>query len=311
MALAALSWCARRRVPAVMMSESTAWDTPRQPLKEWLKSRVVRRCASALVGGAPQLDYLAALGMPHERIFSGYDVVDNEHFALGASQARARGDELRKKLGLPERYLLASARFSPKKNLARLLDAYAGYLKQVFAEDPWHLVVLGDGAGREALLAQRAKLGLEKHIHLPGAKPYAELPVYYGLASAFIHASTTEQWGLVVNEAMASGLPVLVSQHCGCARDLVRNEMNGFTFDPYSTEDITEKILRLFRSPDCVATFGRASQEVMARWSPTRFAQGLSAAIEIALSSPTRSSPLDRIFLSILARYSGGNAATN
>jgi 1,2-diacylglycerol 3-alpha-glucosyltransferase len=59
-----------------------------------------------------------------------------------------------------------------------------------------------------------------------------------GLASAFIQASTTEQWGLVVNEAMASGLPVLVSERCGCAPDLVKNGVNGYTFDPYDIKEI-------------------------------------------------------------------------
>ena len=80
---------------------------------------------------------------------------------------------------------------------------------------------------------------------MPGFKQYDELPIYYGLAGAFIHASTTEQWGLVVNEAMAAGLPVIVSERCGCAPDLVENGRNGFTFDPYDVDALTHLMLKM------------------------------------------------------------------
>ncbi len=77
---------------------------------------------------------------------------------------------------------------------------------------------------------------------LPGFKPYDELPVYYALANAFVHASTSEQWGLVVNEAIATGLPVIVSNRCGCAPELVNG--NGFTFDPTNEDELTDAAVR-------------------------------------------------------------------
>jgi len=300
LALGALHWCARNRVPAVMLSESTVWDEPRQPWKEWIKSRVLRLCSSALVGGAPHADYMAQLGIPRDRLFLGYDVVDNDHFARGAASAKSHESELRQKHQLPDAYFMASARFIPKKNLPRLLEAYARY-RQLAAPAPWDLVVLGDGAGREALRTLRAQLGLEKNVHLVGAKPYPELPAYYGLASAFIHASTTEQWGLVVNEAMASGLPVLVSRRCGCAQDLVQDGVNGVTFDPYQVEDIAQTMLRLASSAEQLSAFRRASQEIIANWSPQRFADGLSEAVEAAISTPRpRPTWFDLLLLGLL-----------
>src|SRR5207244_4064698 len=102
------------------------------------------------------------------------------------------------------------------KNLPRLLEAFAGY-RRLAGDAAWELVLLGDGPLRPELVALLKDLELDGHVLLPGFKQYDELPAYYGLAGAFIHASTTEQWGLVVNEAMASGLPVLVSDRCGCA----------------------------------------------------------------------------------------------
>jgi len=310
LALAALHWCHRNRVPAAMMSESTVWDEPRKPWKEWLKSRVIRLCSSALVGGSPHTDYLALLGMPRERIFPGYDAVDNDYFDLGSERTRSREFEVRKKYGLPEKYFLACARFTPKKNLPRLVEAYAQYRKLASSPDlassgvaSWDLVIVGDGAGREALMTLCSQLGLDKNIHLVGAKPYGELAIYYGLASAFIHASTTDQWGLVVNEAMASGLPVLVSNRCGCARDLVQDGVNGFTFDPFNAEAMTQKMLQLATSTAQLTAFGKASREIIAKWSPQRFADGLSQAVQVALSvPPPRSTWFDQLLIWILMR---------
>ena len=76
-ALSALSWCLRTNTPAIMMSESTEWDERRKPLKEWVKRRLVGLCSAALVGGTPHADYLKKLGLPPERVFLGYDAVDN------------------------------------------------------------------------------------------------------------------------------------------------------------------------------------------------------------------------------------------
>jgi glycosyltransferase involved in cell wall biosynthesis len=302
LALGALLWCIDHRVPAVMMSESAANDETRKGWKEWIKSRVIRLCSSALVGGSPHAEYMARLGLPHERIFLGYDAVDNDYFTLGAQKARADAAKLRLSHHLPPNYFMASARFVPKKNLPRLLEAFAHYLRLVPAgHEPWSLVLLGDGAERDALLKLRQNLGLEKAVHLVGAKSYKELPIYYGLASAFVHASTTEQWGLVVNEAMASGLPVLVSSRCGSTPDLVHDGINGFLFAPLDVEDLARKMLNLTQSRDRLSTYGLASQNIIADWSPARFARGLTQAIEIAQTNTLpRPTWLDRLLLSIL-----------
>jgi glycosyltransferase involved in cell wall biosynthesis len=306
--LAGLAWCAFNGVPAIMMSESTMWDERRVPWKEWMKRRLLGLCSAALAGGRPQAEYLEQLGVPRNRIFLGYDVVDNEYFSRKADEVRGQASEVRKKLGLPKRFFLASARFIEKKNLPRLLEAYARYRElasnselRTPNSEPWHLVLLGDGALKFDLCRLISDLGLQPSVHLPGFKQYDELPVYYGLASAFIHASTTEQWGLVVNEAMASGLPVLVSNRCGCAVDLVKDGVNGFTFDPFNVEQLAQLMLRIsdFRFP--IFDFQKASREIISYWGPERFASGLQQAVEAALRMPPRRSSLvDRLLLRLL-----------
>jgi len=299
-ALVALRWCIDQRIPAIVMSESTAWDEPRIRIKEWIKRRIVRLFSAGLVGGAPHQDYLAQLGLPDERIFLGYDVVDNRFFADQAKVAVRRPD-------LPQKYFLASARFVGKKNLSALLRAFALYRQasehRHAAGECWELVLLGDGEIRPELLRLRAALGLDTVVHLPGFKQYAELPAYYAHANAFIHASTTEQWGLVVNEAMASGLPVLVSRRCGCARDLVSEGVNGFTFDPCDSAQIVQLMLKVSATGFPLAKFGVASQRIISDWGPDRFAAGMVSAVNCALKvGPRPAGWFDWRLLGVLMR---------
>jgi 1,2-diacylglycerol 3-alpha-glucosyltransferase len=299
----ALRECLSMGIPAVLMSESTVGDIARSAYKERIKHRVVSLFSAALVGGSPQVEYASALGVPRHRIFVGYDVVDNYHFIQGASAARNNAPKIRHDLGLPEHYLLACCRFEGKKNLFGLLEAYAAYADRA-GREAWKLAVIGGGALSEQLLVARSRLGLREDVLFVGLKAYHELPIYYGLARAFVHASTSEPWGLVVNEAMAAGLPVLVSQRCGCARDLVEEGRNGFTFDPDNVEELSKLMLRLSSMPEGEReAMGRASQEIISRWTPEVFADSLERAIQAALAAPQPSlSVLDRALLSLLTR---------
>jgi 1,2-diacylglycerol 3-alpha-glucosyltransferase len=276
-ALAMLLWARRRKRPAILMSESTAIDAKRNWLREIIKSRIVRQFDAALVGGKPQIDYVAALGIERERIFRGYNVVDNDFFSAAAEAARQDAVRLRTDLGLPRHYFLASSRFIEKKNLSRLVKAYVGYLAQS-GNKPWDLVILGDGPLRSALMEQVGEAGVAQHVLFPGFKQYEELPTYYALAGAFCHVSTVEQWGLVVNEAMASGLPVIVSRNCGCALDLVRDGSNGYVVDPYDLAQITDRLKRL-ASADDLEAMGQASKDIISAYHPNQFGAGLQKAL--------------------------------
>jgi 1,2-diacylglycerol 3-alpha-glucosyltransferase len=321
--LAAANCCLVRRIPMVVMSESSRQDEARTWWKEMIKRRIVDFYSAALVGGHRHVEYLVELGMPRDRIFTGYDVVDNAYFARGTFEIRnshlRRGYggqgafEIRKKYGLPENYFLASARFIEKKNLTSLIRAYAEYrdmLKGTGVTDPgynrgapWDLVVLGDGPLRETLNSQLSTLNLHPHVHLPGFKQYDELPVYYALANAFVHASTTEQWGLVVNEAIASGLPVIVSERCGCVPALVQG--NGFTFDPMDEHELASLLFRMATlSDDDRRRLGDASYTIAANFVPERFGEGLDRAVRVAMElAPRRFGVIDRALLFAASKY--------
>jgi 1,2-diacylglycerol 3-alpha-glucosyltransferase len=295
-AIAGLRWCAETGTPAILMSESTAHDDQRVRWREWVKQRIVDLYSTALVGGQRHIDYLVGLRMPRDRIFTGYDVVDNEHFRQKAAEVKNQKSEARQKYGLPENYFLAAARFIKKKNLPTLIRAYAGYRQMQGDGDneqrttnnrPWDLVLAGDGPLKTDLCRLVSDLRLQAHVHLPGFKQYDELPVYYALAKAFVHASVTEQWGLVVNEASASGLPVIVSNRCGCVPELVQD--NGFTFDPMNQHELASRLSEMVSlSDDERERLGHASRRIATNLGPNRFGEGLKHAATMAIDLPRR-----------------------
>jgi 1,2-diacylglycerol 3-alpha-glucosyltransferase len=286
--LFALQWAQRTRTPVVVMSESHAGDFDRRPWKEWLKRQLLADVSAALVGGAPHARYMHSLGIPKDRIFVGYDAVDNAHFAAGAEKARGNAAALRQEHGLPDRYILASGRFMPKKDFATLLRAFALYHQQAanHHQGAWELVILGDGPERANLESLRAELGLQDVVHLPGFRDYDTLPVYYGLAELFVHPSQREQWGLVVNEAMAAGLPVLVTNKCGCAEDLVLDGKTGFQFTPGNADELAARLLELYSSEEARSSMGLAARQLVDAFSPAAFARGLGDACKRAVESP-------------------------
>lgn len=297
-ARAALVWCRRNSCKAIAMSASKRDDISRRWWCEILKQRIVRQFDAALVGGKPQAKYAAELGLPLCRIFMGYDAVDNEFFANEVCKVLSERNRFRKMFNLPAHYFLAVVRFIPEKNLERFLRAYAAYFHQ--EQQPWGLVLAGSGKLEPKLKALSYQLGLSK-IYWPGFVQIGDLPKYYALASAFILPSVKETWGLVVNEAMASGLPVLVSKTVGCRYDLVEDGSNGFLFDPYCVEDMAKVMVRMSRtSGHKRRQMGVRSQEIVANWGPQRFAEGLwQAVVSVLNSDPPFISVIDKIILNV------------
>lgn len=278
---AALDWTRRHGAVGILMSESKADDAPRQFWKEWIKRWYVSRFDAALCGGTPHRRYLEQLGMSPARIFDKYDVVDNETFATASADARLHPERFHHLPGLADSrpFFLVSSRLIGRKNIAFLLQAFAAYRHG--QPDGWRLVIIGTGVEEQALTAW------VRENHVPdvvfaGFHQMEELVGYYALAGVFIHPALQEQWGLVVNEAMACGLPVLVSRTVGAAHDLVEEGVNGFTFDPRNAEELT-RLMRKVSAPGFpLAECGAASRRIISQCTPEHFAQNFWAAVASA-----------------------------
>jgi glycosyltransferase involved in cell wall biosynthesis len=287
-AWSALAWCKLNRRSSILMCASKYDDMPRFGWKEWLKQRLVRRFDAALCSGSPQRNYLEKLGMKPGKLFEGVGVVDNDFFWQGAEQARRDPADYRSMPGLEsvEPFFLTSARFIKCKNLDGLIRAYAQYRwcldNAGDGHPPWRLVILGDGPERSALEHLVNSEGIQG-VSFPGFLQIDQLPIYYGLASVFIHPSHKDTWGLVVNEAMAAGLPILVSKRCGCTQDLVCEGENGFTFAPEDVASLASLMVKVSSGQADLGAMSKASSNRIKEWGPKRFAGGLYGALQVAL----------------------------
>lgn len=283
-----IAWARLHSKKLILMSDSKVDDQRRSIIKERVKRIFIRNFSTALCAGKPQRQYLQILGLPGDKIFTSYDVVDNDYFRSRAIQIRVKPDEYRDLPGLsndPRPFFLASSRFIPRKNLTGLLNAFASYceIAKSHRMTPWRLVILGDGEQRSEIEELIKQLGLGNDVTLAGVRQINEIPAYYALARVFIHPALQDQWGLVVNEAMASGLPVLVSRNCGCAQDLLVEGVNGYSFDPSDTTGLAELMIRMSDGSVDLADMGRNSLEIISQWTPQKFAESLYKASLICM----------------------------
>lgn len=278
--LVAALWARAHSARSVLMFDSTERDKPRTYVKELAKGLVVRFLFSeAFVGGRSSTDYLRKLGIPNKKIVTKYDVVDNELFRQGT--AFFCTNSCASEWNLPSGYFLFVGRLAPEKNCGRLLSAFKKYKS---AGGNWDLVIVGRGPLQKELLALRSSLNLDTSIHFAGFKNAEDLLPYYAFANCFVLPSTSEPWGLVVNEAMASGLPLLVSRVCGCVPDLVREGYNGYSFDPYNPNELTHLLQKMsFMSMSERAAMGGASQEIIAQYTPEEWANSARQLLDVGV----------------------------
>lgn len=249
------------------MIDSKFDDYPRVLWREAGKAFLLSPYDGALVGSRRTGEYMHFLGFRRRRVIGGFDALDLARIRRAAPAAPD--------LSHQSREFLIVARLVPKKNLPFALRAYAAWAGQ--AAHPRKLRIIGYGAEEEGLRALAAELSIADQVVLTGPAASAEVYAAMRAALCLILPSTEEQFGLVVTEALALGLPVLVSANAGAVDGLVDNGVNGWIIDPYRPAALVAAMALLDRDEAVWKSASAAASASAERGDVRHFVDGVRA----------------------------------
>lgn len=265
------------RVPVIFRGDSTLLDQSGfiQGLKRKLfLAWIYRYIDKALYVGKSNYDYFRYALVPKKKLIFGPHAIDNGRFACQDPVCQSRAAEYRKQLNIAanEAVFLFAGKLEPKKAPDQLLQAFteAGMPGRI------HLVITGNGP-LEGLLKE--KYGRHQQVHFLDFQNQASMPALYQMADVFVLPSIGpgETWGLAVNEAMANGKPVIVSDKCGSARDLVEHGVNGFVFEAGQLTSLRNALFSMIQVEPEWEKMGNASKEKVQQYSMENLAKAIES----------------------------------
>jgi glycosyltransferase involved in cell wall biosynthesis len=269
---AAMAAARRLGMKVLIRDEATLVGRNRGPVTRALKPiffRWLSRMTNAFLAiGSLNRDYYHANGIEPDRVFWMPYAVDNDFFQAKALAAAPQRQHLRAQLGLePGRpVILFVGKLVLRKRPGDLLDAWARLAADCGQESSPYLIYVGDGELRRELEARTVALGLDS-VHFLGFKNQSELPAFYELCDIFVMPTVFEPWGLVLNEVMNAGKPIIASDQVGCVPDLVRDGYNGFVYPAGDVGALHDALRLALADRGRLAAMGQRSLEIINRWS--------------------------------------------
>lgn len=278
----------------VMLRGETHLSLNRSGWRRHLRDGVLRQAFRWVDGflaiGRHNRDYYRKAGVPETRIFDVPYAVDNERFMAASDICLDQRARIRQKLGIETAapVVLYASKLVERKHPHTLLKA----VRQVQQRGvSLGVCVVGSGPMEGELRALAGGLALTD-CSFPGFVNQSELPAVYAACEMFVLAAESEPWGLVVNEVMCAGLPVVIGDEVGCADDLVEPGVNGFHVEAGNVDALAEALLAIASNAELRRHMGAASRERISRWGFRQCASGLQSALHSFF--PTRIKSPDR-----------------
>jgi glycosyltransferase involved in cell wall biosynthesis len=269
----------------LIWSESTAKDQRSQnAIKEWFKHFLVRQASGYIVPGKAQFNYLVELGASSDRIWIAPNSVDSHFFAESARKLKSQKDQIKHELKLQGEVVLYVGRLLDEKGIPDLLNAFAKLDQEL---NLVHLVLVGDGSKQDKYVQECHDRNLKNTI-FTGFQDQELLPKYYAIADIFAFPTHSDPWGLVLNEAMESGLPIVCSDAAGASSSLIEPNSNGFVYPAGDVAALTKLLATLVHDPELRRKMGERSSEIIRNYTPEEMAQGIAEAILNLTSSKPR-----------------------
>jgi glycosyltransferase involved in cell wall biosynthesis len=274
----------KNKIPVFFRGDSTLLDD-KPGLKAFARRLVLRwvyrHIDKAFYVGSNNKAYFKALGLKEDQLIYAPHAIANDFFQDKGEAYETAAAKWRQELGIPEEafVFLFVGKLELKKAPLLLIEAFKS---AVFSIET-HLIIVGDGLLESAL----KNAGNRKEIHFISFQNQKRMPVVYRLADTVVLPSggPGETWGLVINEAMACGKPVIASTKCGGAADLIKEDVNGYVFGAGDQEELKEKLQKIARDKARSREMGNAAFAGIQNFSFLKSAEAIEGAME-ALRKP-------------------------
>lgn len=273
--------CILRRRRRAVFCDSTTFDRAKDPWKEKAKAIFFRQCDGVFCYGIRSKQYVASYGIDPQKIFDGcqaaalardYDAVAIQSYYGSNSFSSASSSKF-----------LYVGRLAKQKGLFDLLDAFCR-IREHNPEATLDLV--GSGLLEEDLRQRARRLGIESAVAFLGIKTPEDIGRLLMSSAAMVLPSHTEPWGLVVNEALSFGCPVVVSDVCGCVPELVRDGVTGYSFPAGDVDALTNAMMSAAQLSKDRNDVARRCLEVIANFTPERAATQILRGCVSILNTP-------------------------
>jgi glycosyltransferase involved in cell wall biosynthesis len=270
--------CRLAGIPFFLYGDSS-FPPPAETLRRRIRAKLLRmlfrRTTGFMVSGVLNAEYYRHYGGDPDHFFLLPWAVDNDRFAEAARFAEGEREKMRGALsiGPGQTVFVFSAKLVERKDPMTLLRAY----ERMHERDRAVVLFVGDGELREPLetYAREHALG---GVRFAGFINQRDLPKYYALSDVFVLPSTYEPRGAVINEAMACGLSVIVTDRCGSIGDIVLDGENAFVYPAGDAAALAEAMTRLVNEPALRERMAQRSSEIIDTWTFGRGVEGVKAA---------------------------------
>lgn len=243
-----------KNIKIILSNDSTRGDNPAKGWKEILKRWAVRQAAGFFCFGTKATAYMQELGASNSQILARHcAVIDNQLIQ------KIHRETPRKNLAKSFIYI---GRMAEEKNLSMLIEAFAE-----LPENDWELKLMGSGNKEDELKQLAKQYNLGNKIQFIEGKPWFEIPTYLAQADVLVLPSRSEPWGLVVNEAMACKMPVIVSDKCGCWYDLLPQQKEGVVFHFEDKKQLSDALSQFVKAPEKIEKMGEYAYQRIQQFS--------------------------------------------
>lgn len=281
-------------VLTVVQTDTNMIDEKKKPFL----LRSVKRFYLALIRGC--IDRVWTTGKLNEAFWSSYGFpascmqgggtypVDTETIASSVSRLRGEKQHLLESHGIKQGpVLLCVGRLVPEKGTSFLIEAFASLRKRCSCS----LVLVGEGAEREHLESYVCELGLSD-VCFAGPRTGSELLEFYAMADLYVQPSLCEPWGIVILEAVAAGLPVVATDCCGAAADLLREGENAILVPPGNPEVLEKAISEILGDESYQKNAARSAARIVAKFGFKKRIENFGKLLEVLMSETNTELPM-------------------